>query len=127
MYENGQGSMMNYMSAALTGSISDVLNQAEYAMNINLYDRKMLNSYKEAKASLDQQKEELQEEQQELELLLEEAQKKKEQVAVQQKSAGSKLSEYDELLAKAAGEVSSMEELVAEKTRILNQLIQKAE
>ncbi len=127
MYENGQGSMMNYMSAALTGSISDVLNQAEYAMNINLYDRNMLNSYKEAKASLDQQKEELQEEQQELELLLEEAQKKKEQVAVQQKSAGSKLSEYDELLAKAAGEVSSMEELVAEKTRILNQLIQKAE
>lgn len=127
MYENGQGGMMTYMSAALTGNISDVLNQAEYAMNINLYDRDMLDSYKEARVSLEQQKEELQAEQEELELLMEETQKKKEEVASQQASAGSRLSEYDDLLAKAAQEASSAEELVAEKTRILNELIQKAE
>ena len=72
MYENGQGSMMNYMSAALTGSIADVLNQAEYAMNINRYDRNMLDSYKEAKAALERQRAALLEEQEELELLMEE-------------------------------------------------------
>ncbi len=127
MYENGQGSMMNYMSAALTGSIADVLNQAEYAMNINRYDRNMLDSYKEAKAALERQRAALLEEQEALELLMEETSKKKEQVASQQKAAGSRLSEYDRLLEQASGEVDSMEELVAEKTKILNQLIKKAE
>jgi len=127
MYENGQGGMMNYMTAALTGSITDMLNQAEYAVNISQYDRSMLNSYKEARESLEQQKEELQEEQEELEVLMEETRKKKEQVASQQKAAGSKLSEYDELLDQVSGEVSNMEELIAEKTKILNQLIKKAE
>ena len=126
-YENGQGAMLSYMAAALTDGLTDMLNRAEYAMNISEYDRNMLNSYKESKASLEQQEAELLEQQEELALLVEETRKKKEQVASQQKAAGSKISQYDELLGEISGEVSSMEELIAEKTRILNQLIKKAE
>lgn len=127
MYENGQGNMLNYMASALTGDIADALNQAEYAVNINRYDRDMLADYKEAKAELEQQKEELLEEKEALALMKEETEKKKQQVASQQKAAGSRLSEFDELLEQVSGEVSSMEELIEEKTKILNQLIKKAE
>ncbi len=127
MYENGQGNMLNYMASALTGDLADALNQAEYAVHINQYDREMLADYKEAKADLERQKEELLEEQEALALMKEETEKKKQQVASQQKAAGSKISEFDELLAQVSGEVSSMEELIAEKTKILNQLIKKAE
>ena len=127
MYENGQGNVLNYMASALTGDLADALNQAEYAITINRYDREMLADYKEAKADLEQQKEELLGEQEALALMKEETEKKKQQVASQQNAAGSKISQFDELLDQVSGEVSSMEELVAEKTRILNQLIQKAE
>lgn len=127
MYENGQGNMLNYMASALTGDLADALNQAEYAVHINQYDREMLADYKEAKADLERQNEELLEEQEALALMKEETEKKKQQVAGQQKAAGSKISEFDELLAQVSGEVSSMEELIAEKTKILNQLIKKAE
>lgn len=127
MYENGQGNMLNYMASALTGDLADALNQAEYAININRYDREMLADYKGAKAELEQQKEELLDEQEALSLMKEEAERKKQQVASQQKAAGSKLSQFDELLEQVSGEVSSMEELIAEKTKILNQLIKKAE
>ncbi len=126
MYENGQGNVLNYMSAALTDGLTDMLNRAEYAMDINQYDRSMLNSYKEAKAELQRQQQELQEEQETLEKMKEEAEKKKVEVANQQKATSSKLSEFDDLLAQAINELSSKEEIVAEKTRILNQLIQKA-
>ena len=127
MYENGQGNMLNYMASALTGDIADALNQAEYAVNINRYDREMLADYKKAKADLEEQKKALVEEQEALALLKEETEKKKQQVASQQKATGSKISEFDELLDQVSGEVSSMEELIAEKTKILNQLIKKAE
>jgi len=127
MYENGQGNTLNYMASALTGDLADALNQAEYAININRYDREMLADYKEAKAELEQQKEELLDEQEALALMKEETEKKKQQVASQQKAAGSKLGQFDELLEQVSGEVSSMEELIAEKTKILNQLIKKAE
>ena len=127
MYENGQGNVLNYMASALTGDLADALNQAEYAITINRYDREMLADYKEAKADLEQQKEELLGEQEALALMKEETEKKKQQVASQQNAAGSKISQFDELLDQVSGEVSSMEELIAEKTKILNQLIKKAE
>ncbi len=127
MYENSQDMMVNYMSAALTGGIPDLLNQVEYAVNINSYDRNMLESYKETKAQLEDQEAELLEEQEALGLLKAEVEKKQEQVASQEKAAGSKLSDYDEMIRQMEGELGSMEELIEEKTKLLNQLIAKAE
>lgn len=127
MYENSQDVMLNYMTAALTGGISDFLNQVEYAVNISSYDRNMLENYKETKAQLEQQEAELVDEQEALGLLKDEVEKKQEQVASQQKAAGSKLSDYDEMIRQMEGELGSMEELIEEKTKLLNQLIAKAE
>lgn len=127
MYENSQDGMLNYMTAALTGGISDFLNQVEYAVNISSYDRTMLDNYKETKTQLEGQEAELEEEQEELALLKEEVEKKQEQVATQQKAAGSKISDYDEMIRQMEGELGSMEELIEEKTKLLNQLIAKAE
>lgn len=127
MYENGQDTALGYLSAALTNGIADLLNRAEYAANINQYDRNMLENYRIAKEDLESRKAVLEDEQEALELLREETEKKKEQVAIQQKAAGSKLSEYDELIKQMAGELGSIEEIVAEKTKLLNQLIAKAE
>ena len=70
MYENGQDTVITYLTAALTGGISDMLNQIEYATNISTYDRSMLNAYKEAKAELEAEREALA-------LLKEETEKKK--------------------------------------------------
>lgn len=127
MYENSQDVMLNYMTAAMTGGIADFLNQVEYAVNISSYDRNMLENYKESKTQLEQQEAELLDEQEALGLLKDEVEKKQEQVASQQKAAGSKLSDYDEMIRQMEGELGSMEELIEEKTKLLNQLIAKAE
>jgi len=127
MYENSQDSMGSYLAAALTSGISDMLNQVEYATNINQYDRNMLENFERSKKDLELQYAELQDEQGALELLKAETEKKKEQVASQQKAAGSKISEYNEMINQMAGELGSMEELIAEKTKLLNKLIAQAE
>lgn len=127
MYENGQSTAITYLMAALTDGISEMLNRAEYAMSISQYDRNMLQNYKESRVNLETQQAELQDEQEALELLKAENEKKKEQVATQQKAAGSKISEYEALIGAKAGELSSMEELIEQKTKILNDLIKKAE
>lgn len=127
MYENGQNTMITYLTAALTGGISDMLNQVEYASNISSYDRDMLENFKSARNSLEQQQAELEDEQEALALLKEETEKKKQQVASQQEAAGSKLSEFDKLLAQMTGDLTNMDALIQEKTALLNQLIKKAE
>lgn len=127
MYESGQDTVITYMTAMLTGGITDLLNQVEYAVNINSYDRNMLENYKIAKADLETQQAELEDEQEALALLKDEVEKKKEQVAIQQKAAGSKISSYEDMIAQLENELGSVEELIEEKTKLLNQLIAKAE
>ncbi len=127
MYENGQDMTLSYMTAVLTGGLSDLMNQAEYTVNINEYDRNMLVAFQENREKLKEQKAELIEEQEELELLKSESEKKKERVAAQQKAAGTKLSQFNDMLDQMAGEISDTQELVEEKTKLLNQLIKKAE
>ena len=79
-----------------------------------------------SKADLDDQYAKLQDEQDALELLKTETEKKKQQVADQQAATGSKLSEYEKLLAQKEGEITDMAEFIKEKTDLLNQLIAKA-
>lgn len=86
----------------------------------------MLENYKVSKADLDDQYAKLQDEQDALELLKTETEKKKQQVADQQAATGSKLSEYEKLLAQKEGEITDMAEFIKEKTDLLNQLIAKA-
>lgn len=126
MYENDQTAIQSIITAALTGGLTGLLNQVEYTVSVNQYDRNMLENYKASKADLDDQYAKLQDEQEALELLKTETEKKKQQVAEQQAATGSKLSEYEKLLAQKEGEITDMAELIKEKTELLNQLIAKA-
>ena len=127
MYENGQDNMTTYLASVLNGGLGNLLNQVEFASRISEYDREMLESCRELKAELEVQKKELEDEQEALNLLKEETEKKKEQVASQQRAAGSKLSQFDEMLAQKSGEIDNIEDMIAEKAKLLNELIQKAE
>ena len=126
MYENDQTAIQSIITAALTGGLTGLLNQVEYTVSVNQYDRNMLENYKASKADLDDQYAKLQDEQDALELLKTETEKKKQQVAEQQAATGSKLSEYEKLLAQKEGEITDMAEFIKEKTDLLNQLIAKA-
>lgn len=126
MYENDQTAIQSIITAALTGGLTGLLNQVEYTVSVNQYDRNMLENYKASKADLDDQYAKLQDEQDALELLKTETEKKKQQVADQQAATGSKLSEYEKLLAQKEGEITDMAEFIKEKTDLLNQLIAKA-
>lgn len=127
MYENGQDTVLTYLTTALVGGITDMLNRVEYASNINQYDRNMLENYKQSKADLEVQQAQLLDEQEALALLKEETEKKKEQVASQQKATGSKISQYNEMISQKESEIDSIEEMIEEKTKLLNELIKKAE
>lgn len=126
LYENDQSTMQNLIEAVLSGGITGFLNQVEYTVSVNQYDRSMLEEYKEAKKELDAQYEALQEEKDALALLKEETEKKKQQVAAQQKATGSKVSEYETLLAQKKGEITDMAEYIQQKTDLLNRLIAQA-
>ncbi len=126
MYENGQGNMMMFLAASLEQGTANLLNQVEYAAYVSGRDREMLKDFETAKQNLEKQKTELESERQALDLLKKETEEKKQKVAAQQKATGSKLSAYNELLQQKLGELLTAEELVKEKTRILNELIAKA-
>ena len=127
MYENGGNNLFTYLAALVTGGISDMLNQVEYAESINDYDRQRLEEYKTSKATLEQQQADLADEQEALELLKTETEDKKKQVAQQQAATGSRISEYNSLISDLEGKIGDMDELIQEKTKILNELIAQAE
>lgn len=126
MYENGQNTILTYLATALRDGISSMLSQAEYAVKISEYDRDMLLSFQAFQNELEQRKSELEDEREAMELLQTQLEEKKTEVAKQQKATGSKISEFDALIAQKAGELSSAEELVALKTQLLNELMEKA-
>ena len=130
MYENGQDSMAAsvtlYLTAALSGGMSEMLNQMEFSADVMSYDRQRLQDFQESKAALEEQYAQLSDEKEALDLMKQETEKKKQQVASQQKAAGSKLSSYNDMIAQKEGEISDMNELVKEKTQLLNELIAKA-
>jgi spore germination cell wall hydrolase CwlJ-like protein len=126
MYENEQDTVLGYLTALLTGGISDLLNQVEYAMSINSYDRNMMENFKESKSNLEEQQAELEDEQDALALLKEEVEEKQAQVASQEKEAGTKLSSYNDMIAELEKELGNTEQLIEEKTKLLDKLIAKA-
>ena len=59
MYENGQDSMAAsvtlYLTAALSGGMSEMLNQMEFSADVMSYDRQRLQDFQESKAALEEQ------------------------------------------------------------------------
>lgn len=130
MYENGLDSVAattaQYLSAVVSGGMSELLNQVEFSSDVMAYDRQRLQDFQVSKEELEGQYAELTDEKNALDLMKQETETKQQQVAAQQKAAGSKLSSYNEQIAQKESEISDMNELVKEKTQLLNELIAKA-
>lgn len=76
MYEEGNNTVLEKIFTS--GSIGEMLSQAEYIQNVHKYDRDQLNEYVETKEKIADLKEQLEEEQKELEATQEEFTAKKE-------------------------------------------------
>lgn len=129
MYENGQDSMAASVTVSDGSTVWRYVRNAEpeeFSADVMSYDRQRLQDFQESKAALEEQYAQLSDEKEALDLMKQETEKKKQQVASQQKAAGSKLSSYNDMIAQKEGEISDMNELVKEKTQLLNELIAKA-
>ena len=62
MYENDQTAVQNIITAALTGGLTGLLNQVEYTVSVNQYDRNMLEEYIAQKQAVEEKKKELESE-----------------------------------------------------------------
>ena len=80
MYENGQNNLLDMVMES--GSISELLNRAEYVSQIAEYDRKMLTAYASAKEQVAAREQNLEKEHGELLVLQESTQAK--QASMQQ-------------------------------------------
>lgn len=97
MYENGQNNLLDMVMEA--GSISELLNRAEYVSQIAEYDRKMLTAYASAKEQVASREQNLEKEHGELLVLQESTQAKQ---ASMQKLMDSKQKELDSYNSKIA-------------------------
>ena len=97
MYENGQNNLLDMVMES--GSISELLNRAEYVSQIAEYDRKMLTAYASAKEQMAAREQNLEKEHGELLVLQESTQAKQ---ASMQKLMDSKQKELDSYNSKIA-------------------------
>ena len=109
MYENGESSFVDMVMES--GSISELLNRAEYVSQIAEYDRKMLKEYAAVKDEVADREKNLEEEHQGLLVLQETTQAKQ---ASMQKLMDSKKSELDSYNSKIASAQSEIDQYNAD-------------
>lgn len=103
MYENGRTSAAESMIHS--GSISELLNRAEYSSRIAEYDRRMLNEYRETKEEVNRKEQKLEEEHAGLLELQESVKAKRSSVETLLRSKETELAGYNSKIASAQGEI----------------------
>lgn len=103
MYENGQTSFLDMVMES--GSISELLNKAEYVSQIADYDRKMLTAYALAKDQVAAREKSLEEEHAELLTLQESTQAKQASMQKLMDSKQKELDSYSSKIAQAQNEI----------------------
>ncbi len=125
IYENGSQSVWDMLIHA--SSIAEFLNQAEYASEINQYDRNMLTEYQELTEQIKEQKKELEEQKEELTALQQEKQKEQEKVNGLIADTQKKIQESSEKLEDAQSDVDAIDAKIQKMIDYEKQLeIQKA-
>ena len=104
MYENGQTSLLDMVMES--GSISELLNRAEYVSQIAEYDRKMLTAYAAARDQVAAREKALEEEHDQLLALQETTQAKQASVRKLMDSKEAELASYNSKIASAQGELN---------------------
>ena len=120
MYENGQTSTLETNLAA--GSITELLNRAEYASQIAAYDRRMLTAYGEAKEAVRLEEETLETERQSL-LDLEESTRAKENSLNELMTAKTaQLDAYEAQISQAEGELDQYNADIAAQEQLMQEI-----
>ena len=103
MYENGQNNLLDMVMES--GSISELLNRAEYVSQIAEYDRKMLTAYASAKEQVAAREQNLEKEHGELLVLQESTQAKQASMQQLMDSKQKELDSYNSKIAMAQDEL----------------------
>jgi spore germination cell wall hydrolase CwlJ-like protein len=111
MYENGGTS--NYITVLLSSdSFADLLNKSDYIDRINQYDQKMLDEFKEICKSVEEQKEQLEEELEDLNALRTQVEAEKSRVATLVSQTSASVNSYSTQIAEAESTIDALSSVI---------------
>ncbi len=120
MYEKGEDSFLVLLLESK--SLAEMLNRADYAMQMSLYDRQMMENLQEVRDTIEEYKNILEEEEAEQEALLGELESQKEAVNRAISAKTQEIASYQSQINTASGEQDEYEKQLAEQERLLEQV-----
>lgn len=120
MYEKGDQSVLVLLLES--ESLAEMMNRAEYAVQMTAYDRQMKEELKEIRDEIEARKVELEEEKETQEDMLEELEAQKVAVNRAIDAKTKEIASYQEQINTAAGEQSDYEKQLAEQEKLLEQI-----
>lgn len=120
MYEKGEDSILVLLLES--DSLADMLNRADYAMQMSAYDRQMMDSLKEIRDTIAEYKEILEKQREEQEGLLAELESQKEAVNRAISAKTKEIASYQSQIDTASGEQGEYEKQLAEQEKLLQQV-----
>ncbi len=120
MYEKGEDSFLVLLLES--GSVAEMLNRADYAVQMSAYDRRMMENLKEIRDTIAEYKEVLEEEREEQEALLTELGGQKEAVNRAISAKTQEIAAYQSQIDTASGEQGEYEKQLAEQEKLLQQV-----
>ncbi|MBS6398128.1 MAG: peptidoglycan DD-metalloendopeptidase family protein [Clostridiales bacterium] len=120
MYEQGDQSFLVLLLES--ESVADLMNRAEYAVQMSAYDRKMMEEMKAFREEIDRQRTELEAEKAEKEDLLSEVESQKSAVNKAISAKTQEIASYQSQINTASGEQSEYEKQLAEQEKLLEQV-----
>ncbi len=120
MYEKGEDSFLVLLLES--DSLADMLNRADYAMQMSSYDRKMMDSLKEIRDTIAEYKEILEQEREEQEALLADLESQKEAVNRAISAKTKEIAAYQSQINTASDEQGEYEKQLAEQEKLLQQV-----
>ena len=120
MYEKGEDSFLVLLLES--DSLADMLNRADYAMQMSSYDRQMMDSLKEIRDTIAEYKEILEQEREEQEALLADLESQKEAVNRAISAKTKEIAAYQSQINTASDEQGEYEKQLAEQEKLLQQV-----
>lgn len=120
MYEKGNQSFVVLLLES--ESLSDMMNRAEYAVQMSAYDREMMEELRKIRETIAEHKAALEEEQEEQEALLSELQDQKAAVNKAINAKTQEIASYQSQINSASGDQAEYEKQLAEQEKLLEQV-----
>ena len=120
MYEQGSQSVLELLLES--ESVAEMMNRAEYAVQMSAYDRQMMEELREIRETIAEYKALLEEQQKEQERLLSELEDQKKAVNKAIDAKSQEIANYQSQITTASGEQSEYEKQLAEQEKLLDQI-----